>query len=93
VYVWFGFSYAWPATCATSAPSPLGLVCNLAASELAAHTEALFGPQLEGRTVRIMVMMPGEAAEDYLLVHDLVAAGMDCMRINCAHDDAATWGG
>lgn len=36
--------------------------------------------------------MPGEAAGDYALVRDLLVAGMDCMRINCAHDDAAAWG-
>jgi hypothetical protein len=25
----------------------------------------------------------------YLLVHNLIQQGMDCLRINCAHDDAA----
>jgi pyruvate kinase len=59
---------------------------------LASHTDALFGPSPDGRSVRIMVTMPGEAATDYLLIRGLVAAGMDCMRINCAHDDAASWG-
>jgi pyruvate kinase len=58
---------------------------------LGAHADGLFGPPPEGRTVRIMVTMPGEAAADYMPVRDLVAAGMDCMRINCAHDDVATW--
>jgi pyruvate kinase len=58
---------------------------------LAAHTDALFGPAPDGRGVRIMVTMPGEAATDYLLIRELVAGGMDCMRINCAHDDAAIW--
>lgn len=58
---------------------------------LAAHTDALLGPAPEGRTVRIMVTMPGEAGSDYQLVHELVVAGMDCMRINCAHDDTAVW--
>ena len=38
-----------------------------------------------------MVTMPGEAAADYVIIRDLVAAGMDCMRINCAHDDATAW--
>ena len=38
-----------------------------------------------------MVTMPSEAASDYLLVRELVAAGMDCMRINCAHDGVAEW--
>jgi len=55
------------------------------------HTEALFGATPVGRGVRIMVTMPSEAAQDYSLVHDLLAAGMDSMRINCAHDDAKTW--
>jgi hypothetical protein len=38
-----------------------------------------------GRTVRVMVTMPTEAATDYELVRDLALHGMDCMRINCAH--------
>ncbi len=58
---------------------------------LAAHTEALLGPAPAHRRVRIMVTMPTEAARDYTLVHDLVRNGMDCMRINCAHDDADVW--
>ena len=58
---------------------------------LAAHTQALLGPAPANRRVCIMVTMPSEAAHDYLLVHELVRAGMDCMRINCAHDDAVAW--
>jgi len=58
---------------------------------LTAHTEALLGPAPANRRVRIMVTMPTEAAHDYTLVHDLVRNGMDCMRINCAHDDADVW--
>ncbi len=58
---------------------------------LAEHTDALLGPATTGRKVRIMVTMPSEAADDYLLVHNLLQQGMDCMRINCAHDDAAAW--
>ena len=45
----------------------------------------------EGRRVRIMVTMPSEAADDYLLVHNLLQQGMDCMHINCANDEAAGW--
>ena len=58
---------------------------------LAEHTDALLGPATTGRPVRIMVTMPSEAAHDYLLVPQLLQQGMDCMRINCAHDDAAAW--
>jgi pyruvate kinase len=58
---------------------------------LNAHTETLLGPKPAGRMVRIMVTMPGEAAEDYGFVRELLLNGMDCMRINCAYDDAAAW--
>ncbi|MDR3635088.1 MAG: pyruvate kinase [Isosphaeraceae bacterium] len=58
---------------------------------LAEHAEGLLGPATTERGVRIMVTMPGEAANDYSLVHDLLEQGMDCMRINCAHDDKAAW--
>ncbi len=58
---------------------------------LAEHTDALFGPSTTAGKVRIMVTMPSEAADDYLIVHNLLLQGMDCMRINCAHDNAASW--
>ncbi len=55
------------------------------------HADALFGPPRPHHRVRIMVTMPSEAADDAALVRALVAVGMDVMRINCAHDDAAAW--
>jgi pyruvate kinase len=55
------------------------------------HTDALLGPRPLARDTRIMVTMPSEAATDYLLVRELVASGMDCMRINCAHDNESAW--
>jgi pyruvate kinase len=58
---------------------------------LRTHTEALLGPPPAGRAVRIMVTMPSEAGLDYHLVRRLVARGMNCMRINCAHDDEVAW--
>jgi pyruvate kinase len=80
----------WP-----PAPHPLSPVdvVDFATGErlLAEHTEALLGPVSPERGVRIMVTMPGEAANDYTLVHNLLAQGMDCMRINCAHDEPAVW--
>jgi pyruvate kinase len=53
----------------------------------------LLGPSTPGRAARIMVTMPSEAAHEYTLVHSLLKQGMDCMRINCAHDTAAAWSG
>jgi pyruvate kinase len=77
-------------------PSPGGAGSPVRFTEgkahLERHTEALLGPKPPYRAVRIMVTMPGEAADDYLIVRDVLAAGMDCMRINCAHDDEERWG-
>ncbi len=58
---------------------------------LAAHTEALLGPPPTQRSVRIMVTMSSDAADDYGLVRDLLSHGMNCMRVNCAHDTADEW--
>lgn len=59
--------------------------------ELARHTAALLGPPPTNRQTRIMVTLPTEAATDPAFVRELVVRGMDCARINCAHDDAETW--
>jgi pyruvate kinase len=59
---------------------------------LGLHTEGLLGSVPADRGVAIMVTMPSEAANDYSIVHHLLEHGMDCMRVNCAHDDAAAWG-
>lgn len=55
------------------------------------NTEAVLGQRSAERGVAIMVTMPSEAADDYMLVDQLLQQGMDCMRINCAHDDAGAW--
>ncbi|WP_095096013.1 pyruvate kinase [Pseudomonas sp. Irchel 3A5] len=55
------------------------------------HADQLFGGPAPERGVRIMVTMPQEAATNPSMVRELVQAGMDCQRINCAHDDPATW--
>jgi pyruvate kinase len=62
-----------------------------AAALLAEHSTALLGPRPLRRSVRIMVTMPSEAASDGGLVRDLLAAGMNVMRINCAHDGPDEW--
>ncbi|NVO85737.1 pyruvate kinase [Hymenobacter terrestris] len=59
---------------------------------LAEHSNACLGPAPAAHNVRIMVTMPGEAAGNYELVRNLLREGMNCMRINCAHDDATAWG-
>jgi pyruvate kinase len=58
---------------------------------LEANAARLLGPAPVGRGTRIMVTMPSEAAGDATLVRDLIRAGMDAARVNCAHDDPRTW--
>ena len=64
---------------------------NEGADTLKTRTNHLFGAVPKDRDVRIMVTMPTEAAHDKSLVRQLLMAGMDCARINCAHDDAEVW--
>lgn len=60
-------------------------------ARLAHNACALLGPEPEHRAVRVMVTMPSEAALDHALVRELVCAGMNLVRINCAHDDPDVW--
>jgi pyruvate kinase len=76
---------------AERAPASAAIGFDQGQQLLQQHTEALLGAPPSGRSARIMVTMPAEAASDYGLVHELLRKGMDCMRINCAHDDAAVW--
>jgi pyruvate kinase len=58
---------------------------------LAEHTLTAFGPKPAERATRIMVTMPSNAADDPKLIRNLLATGMNIMRINCAHDGPAAW--
>ena len=58
---------------------------------LGGHATDLLGTCPHGRPVRIMVTLPSDAAADYSVVRELVEAGMDIARINCAHDQPAAW--
>ncbi|MDH4019225.1 MAG: pyruvate kinase [Xanthomonadales bacterium] len=55
------------------------------------NTARLFGTHPGNRRGHIIVTMPVEAADDYLMVHQLLLSGMNCMRINCAHDYPEIW--
>lgn len=58
---------------------------------LAERAEKLLGRLPAHRRVRVMVTLPFEASTDYLLVRDLIDSGMDCARINAAHDSPEAW--
>jgi pyruvate kinase len=72
-----------------TADEPAGLGRGQALSE--DHAQALFGPAPAERIVRIMVTLPSQAADEDGLVTELVEAGMDIARINCAHDTPERW--
>jgi pyruvate kinase len=74
---------------ALSGEEPAGF--HTAAKLLEEHACALLGKGPEQRSVRIMVTLGSEAAVDYELVRGMFGSGMDCARINCAHDDASVW--
>jgi pyruvate kinase len=76
-----------------SVPYPAPAAARESATELEAEADRMFGKRPKGAPrVRVMATLPPEAATDPDLVDNLIAAGMDCARINCAHDDVEAWG-
>lgn len=55
------------------------------------HADELLGTQRRDRYVRIMVTASTDLATDADRVQAMVEAGMDILRINCAHDDESIW--
>jgi pyruvate kinase len=55
------------------------------------HKKAILGDSPAGRDVSIMVTLPTEAGSNDSLVAEMLAAGMNVARINCAHDDERVW--
>lgn len=55
------------------------------------NTDRLLGKPPANRRVRIMVTLSSDAADDYTLVKQMLLQGMDCARINCAHDNMDVW--
>jgi pyruvate kinase len=55
------------------------------------NTKALLGYKPKKRRTRIMVTMPSTAADSPAFLNHLLTMGMNCIRINCAHDTPETW--
>ncbi|WP_297766528.1 pyruvate kinase, partial [uncultured Muriicola sp.] len=55
------------------------------------NAKSLLGYRSKGRRTRIMVTLPTEVAHNYQMAHDMIANGMNCARINCAHDSEKEW--
>ena len=60
-------------------------------TQLDINTNNLFGIPPFNRRVRIMVTLPSDASNDYVLVKEMLSNGMDCAKINCAHDTPEIW--
>ena len=56
------------------------------------HTVDMFGPRPSDRTVYVMVTAPSAQEADHDWMVRLLEAGMNVLRINCAHESAAEWG-
>ncbi|WP_224487940.1 pyruvate kinase [Robertkochia flava] len=77
----------------TKGPCDAGAAISVERSRqlLREHTISLMGCETSGRRVGIMVTQPTESAWHPELVREMIRAGMDCARINCAHDDKGVW--
>ena len=60
-------------------------------ARLAENAVRALGPTTSGRSGRILVTLPSEAATDATLIPALAARGAELVRINCAHDGPAAW--
>jgi len=75
----------------SEAPYPPATERRAGEDALRGECERIFGATRLGPHTRVMATLPSEAATDAALVQRLLEAGMDCARINCAHDDAEAW--
>ncbi|GAB4508557.1 MAG: pyruvate kinase [Anaerolineae bacterium] len=72
-------------------PDPLTPQFFAGNQRLERNATTVLGAPPVNRRVRIMVTFPTEAADDYNFVKNLMVNGMNCARINCAHDTPARW--
>ena len=61
------------------------------AADIARRRARMFGPGTGGRATRIMATLAAETAGDPDAIRRLVTMGVDCVRINCAHEGPAAW--
>ncbi|MFO0696700.1 MAG: pyruvate kinase [Polyangiales bacterium] len=71
--------------------APKGRSHDAARKELDVHAEKLFGPPRTGRRTRILATLDGSLLANPAQMKDLLAVGVDAVRINAAHDDPETW--
>ena len=60
-------------------------------ADLHRHTREVLGPRPEHRHIYIMVTAPNTQEDERPWMVKLLNAGMNVLRINCAHDNEAQW--
>src|SRR5579872_4490951 len=56
------------------------------------HTQAILGPRPDDRHIYIMVTAPSAKEADRVWMVKMLNAGMNVLRINCAHEREREWG-
>jgi pyruvate kinase len=56
------------------------------------HTRDMLGPRPEDRHIYIMVTAPSAKEADHAWMAKMLRAGMNVLRINCAHETEPEWG-
>lgn len=59
--------------------------------QITQKSKMLFGEKNDSLTPYVMVTFDSSFAEDYAIIKNLLQNGMNVARINCAHDNEATW--
>lgn len=55
------------------------------------NADLVLGKAPDRRSVRMMITLPPRAIDDYAFVSTLLERGMNCARINCAHESPDEW--
>jgi pyruvate kinase len=55
------------------------------------NADLVLGHSPDRRSVRMMITLPPRAIDDYAFVSKLLERGMNCARINCAHETPNEW--
>lgn len=77
---------------AEASPFPPPSAFDIGAELIEARRDALFGPGTPGGpAARVLATLPSVAVGDAAFFRALVAAGVDAVRINSAHDGPETW--
>ncbi len=82
---------ALEALCQRERSVPLPSPSQSGPLSLSAEAERLFGPARTERDVRILVTLSAKHLKKPETLERLLEAGMDCVRINCAHDGPKVW--